>query len=248
MRRFRAVRICAALAMLEALSTIAAPSPALADQRMRESHPIDRNIFFEGTGCGVIDDSTIRLASRARNVVIDTPVVGDAVIGDVDGQTIGRVRAVFQGDEDGVPTVTVSMQSSDAACDPANTAARTWSGATAVEGSYDTMEKVYVTGTGRGDKRRYKPSFLLFGFRSAIVNLRWTDWGSPKAIGRGEVEYNSCNPDCARARPVYFPVRASLTKRRKCDGYFQYRVLNFRYTTSRRPPGLPATYRETFPC
>ena len=111
---------------------------------------------------------------------------------------------------------------------------------------YTRKERVYVTGTGRGGSRAYKPRRLPFGQRSAIVGLRWRNWGSARAVGRGRVEFNSCVPDCARARPAYYPVRATLSRRRACNGYAQYLTLRFVYTTSARPPGLPGRYSEQF--
>ena len=111
---------------------------------------------------------------------------------------------------------------------------------------YTRRERVYVTGSGRGGQRSYKPRVLPFGMRSAIIGLRWRCWGSSRAVGRGRVEYNNCIPDCARARPSYYPVRAVLSRRRECNGNAQYLTLRFRYTTSARPPGLPANYRESF--
>lgn len=113
---------------------------------------------------------------------------------------------------------------------------------------YTRAERVYVRGTGRGDNRSYKPRVLPFGVRSAIVGVRWRNWGSRLAIGRGRVEYNNCEPSCAEARPSAYPVRVMLSRRRDCATGVQYRTLRFRYSTSRRPPGFPRTYREELPC
>jgi hypothetical protein len=225
-----------------------ATTTAAADERVRQRVVIDRSITFQGAGCGVVVEKTLGLARKAREVSVTSPLAGAALTDDDFDDVVGRISEVTIERKHDRPSVTVSFQSSDAACDPANPASAGWIASTEVIGRYVTLERVYVTGTGRGDRRRYKPRVLLFGMRSALVDLRWQRWGSRRAVGRGKVEYNSCIPNCAEAPPSYYPVRATLTRRRTCGDYVQYRVLRFRYTSSRRPPGLPRTYRETFPC
>jgi hypothetical protein len=238
------IRVFAVLAVM----VIWVDTPAGADERTRQHSAIDREVTFTDSGCGLVQKKTITLPRTAREVQIDQPPVGDLLRDAVTDQVVARVLSVTQVETDGRPVVSVEAQSSDAACDPASSVATNWSTSAALLGSYITLEKVYVTGSGRGDSRAYKPKVLPFGMRSALVGVRWRGWGSPKAVGRANVEFNSCIPNCAESPPAYYPVRATLTKRRKCDGYVQYRVLRFRYISSSRPPGLPATYREAFGC
>ena len=44
------------------------------------------------------------------------------------------------------------------------------------------------------------------------------------------------------------PVRVVLERPRDCGARWQYTRFRFRYTTSRRPAGMPTTYREFFGC
>ena len=139
---------------------------------------------------------------------------------DFTDHVVGRVLGIAQGSEDGHPIVTISFESSDDACDDESDVVAGWMASTGVIGRYFTFKRVYVTGTGRGDYCRYKPRVLLFGVRSALVDLRWRRWGSPRAVARGKVGFNSCVPNCAQARPAYHPVRAPLSEtshvRRPC--------------------------------
>jgi hypothetical protein len=206
---------------------------------------------FSVAGCGATDTATVSAPRGATQVRVLGPQSGetifdedrDAVFAQVtDSATAGR-------------RVTFTVTGSDAACEPPGPdCAATGDGCppsgrsapVAVVIRYTRRERVYVTGTGRGGGRSYKPRDLPFGTRSAIVGLRWTGWGSATTVGRGRVEYNSCVPNCAQARPSYYPVRATLTRRRACNNYPQYLTLRFTYTTAARPAGLSRSYRENF--
>jgi hypothetical protein len=74
-------------------------------------------------------------------------------------------------------------------------------------------------GHGACDYCRYKLRALLFGLRSALVDLRWRHSGCPRAVARSNVEFDSCVPKSAQAGPTYDPVRAPLQTshvRRRC--------------------------------
>jgi hypothetical protein len=151
---------------------------------------------------------------------------------------------IAQGSEGAHPIVTISFESSDDACDGESDVVAGWMASTGVIGRYSTFKRVYVTGTGLLPLQA--AGSLLFVVRSALVDLRWRRWGSPRAVARGKVGFNSCVPNCARARPAYQPVWALIIRRRTCFGHVQSRVLRFRRTSSARPQGLAGTYRETF--
>jgi hypothetical protein len=110
------------------------------------------------------------------------------------------------------------------------------------------LARVYVTGTGRGGSRSYRPRSLPFGQRSTVTGLRWLRWGSPSAVGIGRLEFNACDPSCAEGRPTYYRVRVVLSQQEICGGLWQYRHFLLRYASAARPVGFSPTYRETFPC
>jgi hypothetical protein len=62
------------------------------------------------------------------------------------------------------------------------------------------------------------------------------------------VEFNTCQPDCARGQAQYFPVRVVLDRPRDCGSRWKYTRMRFRYTTAARPPGFAPSYREVFGC
>lgn len=115
-------------------------------------------------------------------------------------------------------------------------------------GARPRLARVYVTGTGGGGTRDFRPRTLLFGQRSSVIGIRWRGWGKARTVGLGRLEFNDCDPSCAEATPAYYPVRVALSRRELCDDVWQYRAFALRYTTSARPRGLRASYRETFRC
>jgi hypothetical protein len=238
----RAVGLAAA-AVGAALLT-AAPS-VRADERLLVERTLERWAEFSLAGCGATDTQEMTLPRRAQHVVPSTPPIGTA-LRDVDrGLIYGRVVAVATRRTTGRWIATFTAQGTEASCDTLDPVTGR-SGEMRFAVSYSRREKVYVTGTGRGDSRSYKPKVLPFGARSAVIGLSWRRWGTVRAIGRGAVEYNNCIPNCAEARPAYYPVRVVLSRRRMCAGSAQYIRFRFRYTTDQRPEGLQTTYQENF--
>ena len=187
--------------------------------------------------CGRVTDSERVLRERQPSLV--KPVAGDP---SRLGTALGKShKLMVASDRFGA----IAAQGTEASCDTLDPVTGR-SGEMRFAVSYSRREKVYVTGTGRGDSRSYKPKVLPFGARSAVIGLSWRRWGTVRAIGRGAVEYNNCIPNCAEARPAYYPVRVVLSRRRMCAGSAQYIRFRFRYTTDQRPEGLQTTYQENF--
>ena len=237
--------------LLVTIALAIAPASASADTLfpMARERTVDHS--FGIAGCGATATRTISAPARSSRVHAVNPDVGDDVYDEPGDAVVGQVTAVQARGR----RVTFTVTGAGAACAPPGPNCATsgedcpFSGTTeAVELTirYTRRERVYVTGSGRGGRRAYKPSTLPFGQRSSIVGLRWSGWGSATAVGHGRVEFNNCVPSCAEARASYYPVRATLTRRRECNGYAQYLTLRFRYTTAARPEGLPSTYREQF--
>jgi hypothetical protein len=245
--------------MLLAAAAGVSPGTAAADSLFPVTREHSATRTFEITACGAASTRSVILPQGAYAVRALRPAVG-AVLGEgVYGDPFARVSEVVTGSDAGRTSLLVTAVGSDTACEGQSEQERAdcerYGESCPVLGTseplrltarYTRRERVYVTGSGRGGPRSYKPRVLPFGMRSAIIGLRWRRWGSPRAVGRGRVQFNNCIPDCARARPSYYPVRAVLSRRRECEGHAQYLTLRFRYTTSARPPGLPATYRESF--
>lgn len=206
---------------------------------------------FSVAGCGSTFSVPVTAPRGSTKIRALAPEVGEEIVTE-DGEVFAHVSAI---DRSAGRQIVFTVTGSDAACRPAGPDCASSQQGCPVTGAsrptevvvaFTRRERVYVTGTGRGGARSYKPRVLPFGVRSAIVGLRWSGWGSATAVGHGRVEYNSCVPNCAQARPSYFPVRATLTRRRACNGFAQYLTLRFTYTTNARPPGLSTSYRESF--
>lgn len=179
------------------------------------------------------------------------PRVGDAVEGPA--TRVATISEVVVARRSGRPVVRITATPERPACrvDPASGARGGWSDeglGSIADVRFRRSVSVFVEGTGRGDRPAVPPRALPFGQRSAVVGLRWTRWGGSTAVGRGAVEFNDCASSCAEARPQYFPVRVLLRRPRDCGEQHRYSCFAFRYTTPRRPSGLPRSYRESFAC
>lgn len=235
------------------------PPTAVADSLFPLTRTQSTEPTFSIAGCGEAATRTIRVPARAYALDVLRPQIGTTIRDESFGEVFGRVDVIRVVSGGARPAASITAVGSEAACrgqtDEERVDCEEFGESCAISGRSDPVrvvvrftrrEKVYVTGSGRGGPRSYKPRVLPFGMRSAIVGVRWRQWGSARAVGHGRVEFNNCVPDCARARPSYYPVRAELTARRECNGFVQYLALRFRYTTAARPPGLPSSYRERF--
>lgn len=223
---------------------LAAAGPATA---LTVTDTISKPMSFTARTCAPVSD-TATLPADLRQAELLRPTVGARLSG-LDYETPAQVSAAQL---DGT-TLTVTVTPDPGSCEPQDEFddASWWDGdvfelTARVRARRDV--KLWVRGTGRGDDPSIRPRGLPFGQRSAVVGTRWHRWGGPVAIGRGRVEFNPCVPDCASSRPQYFPVRVVLERPRDCGARWQYTRFRFRYTTSRRPAGMPTTYREFFGC
>ena len=68
-----------------------------------------------------------------------------------------------------------------------------------------------------------KPPFLAFacGDAGILAEVTWTTWTTKRAVGRGEVQINTCQPSCATGTRE--PYAASFTAQRPLsEGRFVY--------------------------
>lgn len=233
-----AVSAVAVAAVTSALA--AAPAAALT-----VTDTIDKSMTFTAASCAPVTRKAT-LPAGLRRAELLRPKLGAHVYG-FEGEAPGRVTAA----ELAGRTLTVTVTPDAEACAADDEFGEPWEGDTfdltaRVRARRDV--KVWVRGTGRGDNPAIRPRVLPFGLRSAVVGTRWSRWGGHTAVGRGQVEFNSCVPNCAQARPQYFPARVVLERPRKCGSRWQYTRFRFRYTSARCPAGGPATYREFFGC
>lgn len=233
-----------ALASAITLSTHTPASALVVDDAL------ERDLTFANGVCRPVT-RTLSLPRTARAIRVVEPAVGDQVEGLED--TVASVTGVDVERRSGRPIVVVTATPEPSACtaDPTTSAPGAWSDegvGVVADVRFRRSVSVYVRGTGRGANPSIRPRRLPFGVRSTVVRLRWSRWGAGTAVGRGSVEFNPCVPDCARARPEYYPARVVLSRPRNCEEQYRYTRFSLRYTSSRRPSGLPPSYSETFGC
>lgn len=235
-----------AIAVVAAGILLAGATPASA---LTITDTLERQVSFSSDVCQPVT-RTVTLPRGARSVRVQEPDSRDLLVGE-DGATVAVVTDVRVVTRSGRPRVQVTAEPDPAACNPAGGADEGWRDdglGIPVVARFRRNVRVWVQGTGRGDDPAVRPRTLPFGMRSAIVGIRWSRWGGSTAVGRGQVEFNTCEPDCARGQARYFPVRVVLERVRDCGSRWKYTRMRFRYTTGDRPPGLPSTYREFFGC
>ena len=59
-------------------------------------------------------------------------------------------------------------------------------------------------------------------------NLTWSGWGEPRAVGNGNVYYDTCEPDCAEGYGST-TGKVVLTDLHECEGQLQYTVVRLLY-------------------
>ena len=62
------------------------------------------------------------------------------------------------------------------------------------------------------------PKTIQFSKDGTLSRLRWTGWGSPAAVGRGQVLLLECTPSCARGFNHASIAEIRLTHLRRCSG------------------------------
>lgn len=71
----------------------------------------------------------------------------------------------------------------------------------------------------------YRPDTIGLGASAFIKNIRWRDYGSNLAIGRGLFASNDCNPNCADGKITWVPVTVRLRERILCRGRLAYTLM-----------------------
>jgi len=85
------------------------------------------------------------------------------------------------------------------------------------------MARTYVTGVGRDFKVGYRPANFSAGTGAGggalqVRSVRWSRWTSSRAVGRGNLRFNICEPTCADGNYRTQSVRVRLTRpRRGCE-------------------------------
>src|SRR3954463_10664028 len=174
------------------------PVSAAADTlfKMTRERTVER--VFSITGCGATAAQTVVAPTRASRLTAVRPHAGRAIGSASEGEIFARITDVTLAREAGRAIARFTATGSDAACRPPGPDCAALGEGCALSGDsepvpmtirYSRPERVYVTGTGRGGSRAYKPRTLPFGMRSAITGLDWRAWGSARAVGRGRVEF-----------------------------------------------------------
>jgi hypothetical protein len=106
---------------------------------------------------------------------------------------------------------------------------------------------------GGWQRLAYKPTSWAAGGVGASARMdriRWTHWGSTRAVARGTTVNNACDPSCAEGTTYRYPGTMTWTKPRYChSGTRRLRYFtNVRYTIELPPAngfGLPAGKHPT---
>lgn len=66
-------------------------------------------------------------------------------------------------------------------------------------------------------RRAYaRPEHLELADHDDARGLRWTGWGSARAVGHGTLTTNPCDPDCATAKPLTVGATVELSSLQHC--------------------------------
>jgi hypothetical protein len=85
------------------------------------------------------------------------------------------------------------------------------------------MARTYVTGVGRDFRVGYKPANFsagtgVGGGALQVRGVRWSSWSASRAVGRGKLRFNICDPTCADGNYRTESVRIRLSRpRRGCE-------------------------------
>ncbi len=190
----------------------------------------DKVAYFSGDDCGSV--STVReyLPLKAFRISAERPKLGATFRDEVTEQPVARLTGI-KTSRSGRPTVAFIATGSDDACgpvDPNGIYDRSWiTRDIRFRVDYSTRERVYVPDSGL--KALYKPRRIVFGASQRIDKLRWTSWGGQTARGWGAYPYNDCVPYCAAGHITWYRIRAVLSKRRLCNGRYQYLRIGWRF-------------------
>ncbi|MFD8396699.1 hypothetical protein ACFV2N_48095 [Streptomyces sp. NPDC059680] len=83
-----------------------------------------------------------------------------------------------------------------------------------------------------------KPRTFVMSERHGLSGLRWSHWGERTATGKGTMEINTCEPNCAEGRMRTLPgAQLQLSGVRVDQGhryYRQYRIIDQSFTHAER--------------
>lgn len=85
-----------------------------------------------------------------------------------------------------------------------------------------------------------------------LTGMTWRQWGQSRAQATGTARVNDCEPSCADGTVRSYPVRATVSGRKRCrNGRRQYTRLRYSFPEeSPFPPDAPGSKNPTarFPC
>lgn len=61
-----------------------------------------------------------------------------------------------------------------------------------------------------------RPARLDIAKDATLVDLRWSRWGSDRAVGRGGLRLLECDPSCAKGETVTYRARVELSDPKAC--------------------------------
>jgi hypothetical protein len=97
---------------------------------------------------------------------------------------------------------------------------------------------VYMPAYGGGSSEKPAPSTFVVG-NTTRDGFTWAGWGSPTAVGHGQVESNDCTPDCASGHVTWVRETVVLTHIVSCHGRRYY---------ARLRDGSSSSYLERSTC
>jgi hypothetical protein len=100
--------------------------------------------------------------------------------------------------------------------------------------------------------RRQRPRAVIIACGDGnfqLRSMRWNRWNHRRTRGRGIAYVNDCDPYCAVGTFHRVPVRASLSRPRRCRNVQRYMYTRVRWRYERKPSWIErSSGRTRFPC
>jgi hypothetical protein len=123
--------------------------------------------------------------------------------------------------------------SSHAAASGANTVAP--ENTTYVPSGVATIPRSQIAVVGLGYEAQVRPSTLIIALDGTLKQLRWRNWGGPRATATGTLEARICSTSCAAGHTVPYGATVVLSDAVTCENRRYYNVATATITTVKGP-------------
>jgi hypothetical protein len=109
---------------------------------------------------------------------------------------------------------------------------------------------VYYPGCAGGGAPEIKPRSVIIACGDGnfqLAKMKWSSWGSSKAVGAGTAKVNTCTPNCAEGKFKSYKVDVTLTKPKSCNGIKIWTRLSVDFKST-KPSGFKDPDKEKLIC